>query len=99
MPGKISERVQRQRRVDQVRGDAEFTQLRDVLLDELPGVAEDEALLAPVQRRDDLGGVRHAPHVVQLDVRVRCGQDGGGCLGFVRTDRTDCRSFRCWPVR
>ena len=53
--------VQRQRRVDQVRGDAELTQLHAELLDELLGVAENEALLAPVQRRDDLGGVRHDP--------------------------------------
>ena len=79
--------VKRQRRVDQVRGDAELPQLRAELLDEPLGVAEDEALLAPVQRRDDLGGVRHAPHVVQLDVRVRCGQGGGDRLGFVRTVR------------
>ena len=86
--------VKRQRRVDQVRGDAELPQLRAELLDEPLGVAEDQALLAPVQRRDDLGGVFHGPHVVQLDVRVRCGLSGGDRLGFVRTVPACCRALR-----
>ena len=42
--------VKRQRSVDQVRRDAEFPELRAEFLDELLGVAEDEALLSPVQR-------------------------------------------------
>ena len=38
------------------------------LLDQLPGVAEHQPLLAPVQRSDHRCGVAHRPHVVQLDV-------------------------------
>jgi hypothetical protein len=37
--------VQRQRRMDQVRGDAAFTQLHAKLLDQPSGVAEDQPLL------------------------------------------------------
>ena len=74
--------VKRERRMDQVRGDAKLAQVGAELFDQPFGVAEDKALLAPVERRDDLGRVRHAPHVVQLDVRVRCGEGGGDCLGL-----------------
>jgi integrase len=50
--------VERQGGVDQVGCDAEFPQLRAKLFDELLGVAEDEPLLPPVQRGDDLSRVK-----------------------------------------
>ena len=52
--------VKRQRRVHQVRGDAARAQFRAEHLDEPLGVREHQPLLTPVQRRDDLGRVRHA---------------------------------------
>ena len=60
--------VDRQRRVRQVRGHAAFPQCGAYLLYELPGVAEDQALLSLVQRGDHRCGVAHRAHVVQLDI-------------------------------
>ena len=40
-------------------------------LDEALGVAEHQALVSPVQLRDDLGGVLHGPDVVKLNVLFR----------------------------
>ena len=54
-----------------MRGDAAGPQLRAEQLDEPLGVAEHQALLSPVQRRDDLGGVLDGPHVVKLNVQFR----------------------------
>ena len=64
--------VQRQRGVRQERGDPARPQRRADLLHQLPGVAEHQPLLAPVQRRDHRRGVAHRPHVIQLDVPGRC---------------------------
>lgn len=48
------------------------------LLDEPPGVAEDQSLLALVKRRDHLGRVLDRPDVVELDVAGRRFGNGGG---------------------
>ena len=62
---------------------------------EASGLSESDSRRVNARRYDDLGGVRDAPHVVKLNVRVRCGHGGGNCLGFARTVPAACHSLHC----
>ena len=48
-----------------------LTQRGADLLDQLPGIAEHQPFLAPVQRRNHRRGVADRPHVIQLDIAGR----------------------------